>query len=561
LTIEENSFYFSIIMAALDECDTAALNEYLSSLKDVCFEFKSNPLSQMNLLAESSLEEIKTLVAEERRKCQAEETHENVRGFEKAMEVMDLIEDVVDKWMNVQAGWIRCHYFLTTEKMKIRLAKFSQDFTIAEENYREIVGKCLENPKISTFCLSTGLLSELNHLKQVFETIGLECENDLMQARLKFPRFFFVSNDQLIEILSVRDIKQLKSHLRFLFNAVHDLVWDEQLNALGMLSCESEYVPWPKPLLWSDSDIFTELWLSDIEANMYKAVWDHIKKARRTYPECDRKQWAVSWPCMIVLCVSQLYWASEAEQAISDGRGRGLLDFNKKCNRQLEEITVMLRGTLSDLERRSIGTMIITEVHARDLCRQLVEDSVTSVSEFAWLAQLRYSWEAENIYCSLLCARRKYGYEYLGVESRIHATPLTDRCYRTLMCALHSNLGGSLEGPAGTGKLETVKGLSQAIAQNICVFNCSDGIDFLITAKCFTGIVCCGSWICFDEFNRMNIEVLTIVAQQILCIQSALKSQRSEIDFEGNRLLLNPACAIFFTMNPVNCFFPFDYHL
>ena len=122
------------------------------------------------------------------------------------------------------------------------------------------------------------------------------------------------------------------------------------------------------------------------------------------------------------------------------------------------------------------------------------------------------------------------------------------------MCALHSNLGGSLEGPAGTGKLETVKGLSQAIAQNICVFNCSDGIDFLITAKCFTGIVCCGSWICFDEFNRIDIEVLTIVAQQILCIQSALKSQRSEIDFEGNRLLLNPACAIFLTMNPVIIF-------
>lgn len=59
-----------------------------------------------------------------------------------------------------------------------------------------------------------------------------------------------------------------------------------------------------------------------------------------------------------------------------------------------------------------------------------------------------------------------------------------------------------------------------------------------------------GAWGCFDEFNRINIEVLSVVAQQILSILSALAANLTRFHFEGFEINLVWSCGIFITMNP-----------
>jgi len=170
----------------------------------------------------------------------------------------------------------------------------------------------------------------------------------------------------------------------------------------------------------------------------------------------------------------------------------------------------MVRGDLGVAIRELIKSLMVLNVHNRDVTEKLAEQKISSLSNFEWSKQLRYNWEVEPVedcFARQTNTRFKYAYEYLGNGSRLVITPLTDKCYITLTGALSLYFGGAPAGPAGTGKTETTKDLAKALAVQCIVFNCSGEMEYKTMGRFFSGLAQCGAWACFDEFNRIGIEV------------------------------------------------------
>lgn len=296
-------------------------------------------------------------------------------------------------------------------------------------------------------------------------------------------------------------------------------------------------------------------------------------KASESYFNELRQEWVLKWPGQVISCVSCMSYTQEVEEAIEkDAVG----PFLHKCDDQILNLVELVRGKLNAGAQLTIEALIVLDIHARDIVSLLYKENVTSTGEFIWISQMRYYWRTSPekqgyVSVCMVATDVEYGMEYLGNTSRLVITPLTDRCFRTLMGALKLNLGGASEGiliykeglitigessiiiffpgPSGTGKTETCKDLAKAVAKKCVVFNCSDGLDYKALGKFFKGLAQSGSWACFDEFNRIELEVLSVVAQQILTIQKAIQKNAVKFLFEDATLKLDPTCNIFVTMN------------
>lgn len=138
------------------------------------------------------------------------------------------------------------------------------------------------------------------------------------------------------------------------------------------------------------------------------------------------------------------------------------------------------------------------------------------------LSQLWCIFQESNVLIKMGDAVFFYSWEYQGNAAKLVYTPLTDKCYLTLTQGMALGYGGNPYGPAGTGKTESVKALGQAFGRQVLVFNCDEQFDFKSIGRIFVGLVQCGAWGCFDEFNRLEEEVLSAVSQQIQVIQVCL---------------------------------------
>jgi len=475
------------------------------------------------------------------------------------------MQDILDEWLKCQSSWMYLSPIFGSEDIMRQMPKEGKLFREVDVVWKQTMELCNKNPNALQFSSTDMVLENFQGNNKKLDEVTSGLNAYLETKRAYFPRFFFLANEELLEILSeTKDPHRVQPHLSKCFEAINSLDFKDNLDCVGMFSKENERVPFIETFNPKTAKGNVEVWLAKTEEVMIASMVDVVKKCLEDYPREDRLKWVLKWPGQVILAVDQLYWTRETEEYLERDGTKGLKAYSEICTEQMMKVVELVRGDLNKNNRITLGSLVTLDLHGRDVLQdELYKENVSSPLDFSWLAQLRYYYNVDGrgydpgtaggpntVDIRMVNADLPYGYEYLGNSFRLVVTPLTDRCYRTLMGALMLNMGGAPEGPAGTGKTETTKDLAKALSKQCVVFNCSDGLDYLAMAKFFKGLAASGAWACFDEFNRINLEVLSVVAEQVSTIQQAIVEGKKEFMFEGTFLKCKDSCAVFITMNP-----------
>ncbi|KAJ1441552.1 dynein heavy chain, N-terminal region 2-domain-containing protein, partial [Ochromonadaceae sp. CCMP2298] len=463
-------------------------------------------------------------------------------------------QETLDEWLTCQRNWMYLETIFGSPDIIRQLPGPAKTFQAVDKSWKHIMKLTNDDPnalKAATHDKSRRDLFR-NHNANL-DQIQKDLEDYLETKRMAFPRFYFLSNDELLEILSqAKEPRAVQPHLRKCFDNLVKLEFGSEpgsIDLLAMFSGENERVSLGKNLKARGN---VEEWLTAVEKKMKESLHTHMKAGLIDYDVKPREDWINHHPGQIVATVAQMTWARDTEEVLrSNDPIGGMQTWATAYKKELHKLIVKIRGNLPSLVRKIIVALVTTDVHARDIIDELCERQVESTHDFLWQQQLRYYWEVDVDDCMINHSDAKvpYGYEYMGATSRLVITPLTDRCWLTLTGSYALKLGAAPAGPAGTGKTESSKDLAKAMGIQCVVFNCSDQIDYKMMGKLFRGLAQGGSWVCLDEFNRIDIEVLSVIAQQLLVLREGRQAKKGNINFMGIQINLIDHHVII-TMNP-----------
>lgn len=452
---------------------------------------------------------------------------------------LSTLEVVLDQLSKVQRKWI----YLEPVFRNKTIGNEDPTFMRIDKDFRYIMREISHDSRVLS-------LLKLPNVTGIVQSLDLQrCHNVLAsfiaEKRNAFPRFYFLSEDDLLELLGQSNKDAVvQRHIKKLFPAINQL--GIETKTTGRLICnirsaEGDTLSLRNPIEITGS---VENWLNKLDLEIKATLRASLAEAMREQQQESKSNSITSdslalYP-MQVLCLSRaITFTRNVERAIP---AMNLATVSKAIMTEIDQLTNLIASHSEPASNVSLKlkckALLLDLVHYASIVRLLIRHHVTNPQDWHWLKQMRFYGHAtatgtdhsgSYIKIRMVYAEFDYSFEYLGNVNKLVNTRLTERCYLTLTQSMQLGLGGNPFGPSGTGKTECVKSLGAMLGRLVLVFNCNENVDSQAIGLILIGLARSGAWGCFDEFNRLQEQTLSAISMQIQPLQQAVKARAETV--------------------------------
>ena len=349
------------------------------------------------------------------------------------------VSEIMEQWFQVQNVWTYMEAVFSGGDIVKQLPQEAKRFTNIDKNFMKIVSMATETQNVVDVCNGSDLVkSMLPHLQEQLELCQKSLSAYLETKRGEFPRFYFVSDPTLLEILSLgsHPPSVVPHFMSGLFDSLSDVHFDEAdaSKISHMVSPQHEVVEMDTPV---DTKGNIEVWLQRLVDGMKDTVCAITKRANSNVHRQELETFIFGHPAQIALLGIQFMWTADTQSALTSSKtDKSIMSKNmKKTDAILKEmITITVKTSLTKIQRTNLETCITVHMHQKESTEDLLKKKIKDPTDFEWLKQARFYWREDRntVIISICDVDFQYSFEYLGVKERLVVTPLTDVCYITL---------------------------------------------------------------------------------------------------------------------------------
>ncbi|XP_013912923.1 PREDICTED: dynein heavy chain domain-containing protein 1 [Thamnophis sirtalis] len=508
--------------------------------------------------------------------------------------ILHAFESLLYAWVSFQQKWVFLNIVLYEMNITLPSSELDSRFQRLDAHFREVMRLTCNDPLVlSCVQLGPGSSRDSRFIGAALQAAFREGSANLQgliraldyvleATRMSFPRLFFLSNEELVAMLSTANETADASawsqrcfpgvcQLDLLLPATSpslDAVSAELplVQVVGLLGSHGENLQLCSPVPLGRK---ATQWLCVLEHHMKESVFNQLQDCvtqrlalrpqldlafeRRPGPtelplhlvaEC----WAGlgnTFPTQCVLLAEEALWRVAAEEAFLNRRLRKGLEL--RLSLKLEALVHYIRNYRSvhtwDPEQDHLGmllgALIILTIRQRDIISQLLKREEASVHHFEWARHLKYSvhllpekaralglppncsWVGSPPGCwaEVLDRCFPYGYEFLGTSSQLLGSPLLDRTFLGLLLALEEFCCGALLGRSDMGKSHTVRGLAQFLGRHLVPLHCTRLMSIGCLSRHLCGAVHSGALLLLESVERLEPAVLSAISHRLVDLQ------------------------------------------
>ena len=141
---------------------------------------------------------------------------------------LDVMDRCLEQWMRLQRQYWYLEPIFMGSDIQNQLPDESEQFMTVDNFWTTIMAKARKNPNVANNCASEQLVLKLKNHNRQLEVIQKQLERYLDSKRKLFPRFYFISNDEMLRMFSKSgNIEGIQDDLKKIFENIQRVEFDQ----------------------------------------------------------------------------------------------------------------------------------------------------------------------------------------------------------------------------------------------------------------------------------------------------------------------------------------------